>query len=124
MKNDFEKFRKWRRWHKAIIWVLTGLLMVLLSLSIECMARSSHEFVDPRRIHLRFILGLVYSLGLVLTNIISLSVMGQCLRCPHCGKLVMSKWLGRDAAGRNCAKRIQNRQPIQCIHCGQEIDTN
>jgi len=44
-------------------------------------------------------------------------------RCPHCGKSVMSKWNGRDAAGRNCAKRIAKHLPILCFNCGQEIDT-
>ena len=124
MKTDFEMFRKWRRWQKAIGCVLTGLFVVYLSLSLGYVLRPSHGFVDFQRISHHSLVGFIFFLSLSLMNVISLCVMDECLHCPHCGKLVMSKWLGRDAAGRNCAKRIQNRQPIQCIHCGQEIDTN
>ena len=123
MKTDFDKFRKWRRWHKAIVCVLVVLLVVFMSLSLDLMQRPNHEFIGHWRIHLHSIVGFIYFLCIAVVNIITLCIMNGCLRCPYCGKLVMSKWLGRDAAGLNCAKRIVNRQTIQCVHCGQEIDT-
>ena len=123
-KPDFEGYRKWRRWQIAIVCVLVVLFAIHLSLPSEVVLRSSGESIACRTNHLRFLIGIIFYLGLLTVNIVSLCVICQCLRCPHCGKLLMSKWLGRDAAGRNCCKRIVSHQPIQCYNCGEEIDTD
>ncbi len=116
MKTDFEKFRKWRRFQAVFACAL------ILALVLVAILSTSSDFAYiGRRDGLR-IVGIVSALGVIM-NIIALNITKN-LRCPHCGKSFMSKWMGRDAAGRNCLKQIINRQPIQCIHCGQEIDTN
>ena len=116
MKNDFEKFRKWRRFQAVFACAL------ILALVLVAISTTSSDFAYiGRRDGLR-IAGIVCALGVIM-NIVALNITKN-LRCPHCGKSFMSKWMGRDAAGRNCAKRIEKRLPILCFNCGQEIDTN
>lgn len=116
MKTGFDKFRRWRR---CCVAIACGLLVVLLLAAILSTC-SDFAYIGKRDV--RRIAGVICLLGVII-NLISLHVF-QNLRCPHCGKFVMSKWLGRDATGRNCARRIANRLPIQCIHCGKEIATD
>ena len=109
MKTDFDKFRRWRHYQVASAIVLTVLTVTDIVLSVF--------FGFSRTCNL--------SIGIVtvITGIMGLKAISYS-RCPHCGKSVMSKWLGRDSAGRNCTKRIEKRLPILCFHCGQEIDTD
>ena len=44
-------------------------------------------------------------------------------RCPECGKSLMTTWLGRDGAGRNCIRRIEKSLSVRCPHCGAEVET-
>ena len=44
-------------------------------------------------------------------------------RCPHCGKRLMSFWLGRDGAGRSCVNRVMKGLPVICVNCGEEVET-
>lgn len=104
MKTDFEKFRKWR--HYQVAWAIV--LMILAIANIVLLGTSTN---------------LVLSIAGLLTVFASLKTFSYSF-CPHCGKSFMSKWTGRDAAGRNCTKRIERHQSILCVHCGQEIDTD
>ena len=108
MKTDFEKFRKWHRCQVA--WA-----MVLLVLSVAALGLSNFRNSGNNISWIVCIVALIVACVCLKTFSYS--------RCPHCGKSVMSKWNGRDAAGRNCAKRIAKHLPILCFNCGQEIDT-
>ena len=116
MKTGFDKFRRWRR---CCVAIACGLLVVLLLVAIMS---TSSDFVHIDNRSLRRIVGVICLLCAIM-NFITLNAFNN-LRCPHCGKFVMSKWLGRDATGRNCVRRIANRLPIRCIHCGKEIATD
>ena len=109
MKTDFDKFRKWRHYQEASAIVL----LVLAATDIALSAFFGFSQFNNRSV----------CIAAVITSIMGLKAISYS-HCPHCGKSVMSKWLGRDATGRNCAKLIVNHQPIQCFHCGQEIDTD
>ena len=108
MKTDFEKFRKWRHYQEASAIVLVALAAADIIWS---------AFFGFGQINNRNVCIAAFIASIMGFKTISYS------HCPHCGKSVMSKWLGRDAMGRNCARRIANCQPIQCFHCGKEIDT-
>jgi len=43
----------------------------------------------------------------------------RCTKCPHCGESVFSKW-----GSSKMAKRIANRKPVLCAHCGEEVDAD
>ena len=107
MQTDFEEFRKWRHYTVACA-------IVVLVLTVADFALAA--FLGSNRC-----LGLGICMAVIITMIMSFKCVGH-WRCPHCGRFFMSNW-GRDAAGRNCAKRIEKRLPILCFHCGQEIDT-
>ncbi|MBQ9431430.1 MAG: hypothetical protein IJU44_07755 [Kiritimatiellae bacterium] len=109
MKTDFYKFRKWRHYQVSSAKVLVVLAVADIVLSVFSGFGRHNNWITP-------IIGLVVA--------IASFKMLSCSRCTHCGKSVMSKWLGRDAAGRNCTKRIEKRQPILCFHCVQEVDTD
>jgi len=109
MKTDFDKFRKWRHYQVASAIVLIVLVVSNIILSAFL------GFSRPCNLSVCIVS--------VITGIMGLKAISYS-RCPHCGKYIMSKWLGRDSAGRNCTKRIEKRLPILCFHCGQEVDTD
>ena len=104
MKTDFEKFRKWR--HYQVAWAIVLITLAIVNIFLW---GTGSSFAPS-------IAGLYLAFAGLKTHSYSC--------CPHCGKSFMSKWTGRDAAGRNCTKRIERHQSILCVHCGQEIDTN
>lgn len=109
MKTNFDELRKWRHYQVASAIVLLVLVVTDVISSV---------FFGFNRSSSRNICIVAF-----ITSIMALKAVGHS-RCPHCGMSVMSKWTGRDAAGRNCAKRIEERLPISCFHCGTEIVTD
>ena len=109
MKTDFEKFRKWRRCQVA--WAIVLIVLAIANIVLSALRNSSNNG------------SLVVCIAGLIVACTSLKTYSYSC-CPHCGESAMSKWSGRDAAGRNCAKRIAKRLPILCFNCGQEIDTN
>lgn len=108
MIPDFDKAREWRlaQWACAILTIaycMIGMLRLVISLDSRFCAYPT-------------------SLATLATAICASKVQ-KYSRCPHCGKSVFTKWLGRDGAGRNAIKRIEKRLPIICPHCGEELET-
>ena len=92
MKTDFDKFRKWHHYQVASAVVM--LTLAIADIIVSAFSGFSH-------ISNRFgVVGLV----LVATSFKIFSYS----RCPHRGKSFMSKWLGRDSAGRNSPDELRN----------------
>ena len=108
MTSDFDKVRKWRR----IQMVCAAVFLVVTLVNFYRWATFSCSSGD----HL-------------LSSIVAVAVAvatGQCVkysRCPHCGKRLMSFWLGRDGAGRNYIRRVAKGLPVICAYCGEEVET-
>lgn len=106
MKTDFDKAREWRCAQKVSA-------IILIAISLINIAR---EFSRAS----------VLSESLVATLAVAVTGWGvwKNSRCPYCRKSIMSAWTGRDGGKRNCVQRIEKRQSVVCIHCGEEIDTD
>ena len=109
MKTDFNSLRKWRRAQ-----VILAIVMIVLGF---------FGFMDLYSIKTIRINLWVFNIVSLASVVVSFCVC-RCSRCPYCGKSVMSGWTGKDGAGRNCVKRIAERLPVVCAHCGEELDTD
>ena len=108
MTTDFDKARKWRRVHLVCAVACVAMLLV----SMFRMATHTYRSCD--------------NLPCVVMAFITCVAAWQVCRyskCPHCGKRLMSTWLGRDGAGRNYIRRVTKGQPVICAQCGEEVDT-
>jgi len=108
MTTDFDKARKWRRIQIAcaVAFLVVTLINIYRWATFSC--RNSDN--------------LLYSI----VAFMMATAAWQCLkysRCPHCGKWLMSSWLGRDGAGRNYIRRVAKGLPVICAHCGKEVET-
>ena len=108
MTTDFDKARKWRKMQL----VCAVALVVLVVVGVFKMAAHTYRNRD--------------NLPCIVLSLIT-CVAGwqacQYSRCPHCGEWLMSSWLGRDGAGRNCIRRVARGFPVVCVHCGKEVET-
>ena len=109
METDFAKLRMWR--HVQVLSAVIMIVLVLIDLA---------EKVFFVRSNVATLSLSVAALAVAVTNL----CVYRYSRCPHCGKSLMSTWLGRDAAGRNCVTRIEKCLPVLCAHCGEEADTD
>lgn len=108
-KNDFNKAREWFLAQR----VSAVALLIFVTIDIVLSVTGNHRSMP--------------SLGNAVCGIAVSVCAINCvrhLRCPHCGKSVMSFWLGRDGAGRNCMQLITQHKPIICAHCGEEVETD
>ena len=108
MTTDFGKIRKWRR----VQLVCTVACVVVLLVSMFRMATHTYRSRD----------NLPCAVMAFFASVAAWQVCRHS-KCPHCGKRLMSFWLGRDGAGRNYIWRVEKRQPVICVHCGEEVDT-
>ena len=108
MTADFDKARKWRR-----VQLVSGVALVVVAV-VDLLMIMSHTYRHGS------------SLPCVVLSLIT-CVAGwrscQYLRCPRCRERLMSFWLGRDGAGRNCIRRVTKGLPVICSHCGEEVET-
>ena len=108
MTTDFDKARKWRR-----VQLVCAVALAILAI-VDVFRMTAHTYRSGD------------SLPCIVLSLIT-CVAGwqacQYSRCPHCGKWLMSSWLGRDGAGRNCIRRVARGLTVICVHCGKEVET-
>lgn len=108
MTADFDKVRKWRR----IQMVCAAVFLVVTLVNLYRWATFSCSSGDH----------LLYSIVAFAVSVAAWPCI-KYSRCPHCGKRLMSFWMGRDGAGRNYMRRVAKGLPVICAHCGEEVET-
>ena len=108
MTTDFDKARKWRR-----VQLVCAVALVVAAI-VGMFKITAHTYRNRD------------NLPCIVLSLITCVASWQVCRysqCPHCGKWLMSSWLGRDGAGRNYISRVVKGLPVICVHCGREVET-
>ena len=108
LKTPFDKVRMWRRFQLfSAIMLMVVSVIGSIEFALDVKLRSMSLFIS----------------ALSLVACVSGWLSCRSARCPHCGKCVMSGWSGRDGAGQTAVRRIMRREPVVCVHCGAQIET-
>ena len=111
-ESRFAKYRRCSRW--VLVVSLVGFLLCCWQLLLL-------THVKQLGLYYWYSLNKILSVLFIIVNGINLVLiflMSRYVKCPHCGKSILSKWWNY---GR--IKRICKCKPVICPHCGEEVET-